>query len=370
MNEKPFELFIDSLANSGDGVGRINNKVIFVPRTCPGDLALVRIKKDKKTYAFAALVELIQQGPERTAPLCPYYENCGGCQLQHIHYSSQLQWKTKNLLTTLEKIGGLTAPFPMTEIVASPKQYHYRNRIQVHLDSIGPHFMARASHKPVYVNSCHIASPQINESLATLKPLRRPKKQKLELALHDGGVGIYSVDPMGHSELGFRQVNEEQNQFLIDKTLSLFKSANIHSVLDLYCGQGNWLHHIHKHWPDLQCVGVDNNPVNIEKANSISKGQIRFHLSDAMEFLAQAQYIPDLLILDPPRKGLDPQLIEQLSQNSRPQWLVYISCQPATLARDLKQLTHHAYQIRELIPVDMFPQTAHLETWCLLQSNS
>ena len=364
------EVTIDSLANSGDGVGRIDNKVIFVPYTSPGDRVRVEIQTNKKSFARARLIEVLSPSPHRVNPPCPYYGKCGGCDLQHIDYPTQVHWKRENLLSCLSKIAKLEDLSIVQEVVKSPNTFHYRNRLQVHVDSTGPYFLQKNSHQPVHIDRCLIAEEAINEKLKDIPLPKKGKSQKLELATHADSVKVYHVDPMGSSELGFRQVNTLQNNTLIEKTLAVITQQNVSTVLDLYCGQGNWIKAIHKTWPHISCTGVDNNPTNIAKAKSHGSENLQFVLADAETFLAQQSESFDLMILDPPRKGCDPQLFQALQTARRPGLVLYISCHPATLARDLCSLKDLDYSVLEVLPVDMFPQTSHLETWCMLRSNS
>lgn len=361
---------IDSLANSGDGVGRVDNKVIFVPYTSPGDRVRVELLTNKKSFARARLIEIVSPSPHRVSPPCPYYGKCGGCDMQHLDYATQIFWKRENLLSCLSKIAKLEDLSCVREVMPSPHLYHYRNRLQIHLDANGPYFLQKNSHNPVYIDRCLIAEEAINEKLNDIPRPKKGRIQKIELASQSNGVGIYSVDALGSSGLGFRQVNSRQNDQLIQKTLSVFAEQNVSTVLDLYCGQGNWAKAIHQAWPQISCLGVDNNPTNISKAKAHTSENLQFELAHAENFLSQQETIFDLMILDPPRKGCDPKLFEALRKSNRPRFVVYISCHPATLARDLFSLKELDYSVQEILPVDMFPQTSHLETWCMLRSNS
>ena len=361
---------IDSLANSGDGVGRVDNKVIFVPLTCPGDRVRVELQTHKKSFARARLVEILSPSPQRVTPPCPYYEKCGGCNLQHIDYSTQIFWKRENLLNCLTKIAKLEDLSCVQEIAPSPLPFHYRNRLQIHLNAEGPFFLQRNSHNPVSIDRCLIAEESINEKLKEIPWPKKGSTQKIELATGPDGVGVYSVNSPGFSELGFRQVNSDQNERLIKKTLTFLAEEKVSTVLDLYCGQGNWAKAIHQAWPHISCLGVDNNPTNISKAKAFTTENLEFVLAQAEDFLSQQEERFDLMILDPPRKGCDPALFQALEAAKKPRLILYISCHPATLARDLFSLKELNYRVQEILPVDMFPQTSHLETWCMLRSNS
>ncbi len=359
---------IESLSNSGDGVGRIENKVVFVPYACPEDILWVEITQDKKTFFKAKIIEQIKPSPFRVDPPCRFFGECGGCDWQHIQYEVQLDWKKKNLTDVLKKLAAFEDQTRIQPVVRSPQVFHYRNRIQVQVDSKGYSYKAKNSHKNVTIDQCLIASSKINGRLQS--PPQSTKPTKIELAEINDRVETFKVDSVKGSELGFRQVNTAQNLNLIEKTLkTIGQRGPLSTVYDLYCGQGNWSRAIHQKYPDLQCIGIDINPINIRKAQAHQSTQLRFLLGPVEKLYGELPEPADLVIIDPPRAGADEKLIEALC-NKPPRYLIYISCHPATLARDLRSLLDQDWIIEEICPFDMFPQTSHLETWCLLRSES
>lgn len=366
MKGEQHTVVVESLANSGDGVSRIQQKVVFIPFAVPGDKLLVEITVDKKSFSKAKIVKIIEPSPERIDPPCPYFGRCGGCDWQNVDYPTQLYWKKKNLVDVLEKIGGLQNLEIVQNPVPSPKEFYYRNRIQVHKSKSGLYFNEKGSRKPVYIDKCLIASKAINESLTQALEQRAPK---IEIAEMSTGIEFFKVNSKGESQLSFRQVNTEQNQFLIDKCLHVVESTKSQKVVDLYCGQGNWSVALKSANPELECIGIELNPIAVQKAKKNEREGLTFLEGAVEEIYPNLSFLPDLAIIDPPRAGCDPTVIHTLSKNP-PRFLIYISCHPATLARDIKQLLDQNWQLEEVIPVDMFPHTSHLETWCLLRSET
>lgn len=361
------DLTIDSLANSGDGVGRIDNKVIFVPYSAPGDKLKVEITQNKKTFAKGEVVEVVESSNERTEPNCQYFGDCGGCDWQHVGYEKQLEWKRKNLQSVLEKIGGLADVELVENTQPCSQVFGYRNRIQVNFDKNGIFYFKKGSKQKCYIDECAIADPLINEWLKTSGP-KQKMKGKLEIALNPNGeIDLFKVDQHGQSELGFRQVNSEQNHFIQTQILNLIEQENLKTVTDLYCGQGNFTLSIAERNPDIECLGVDINPTNNQWANDNRRPNTRFLLGDVGKLYEQWSQGTDLTIIDPPRSGCDDIVLDCLNKNPSP-WLAYISCHPATMARDLKHLLASGWEIHLIKPVDMFPQTSHLECLTILRS--
>ncbi len=360
-------LTIDSLANSGDGVGRLNDKVVFVPFALPGEEIEAEILQDKKTFAKAKVCKIVKASKDRIAPECPVFGRCGGCDWQNLKYDQQLVWKQQHLVDVLKKIAKIEPGEWLQPIQPAPSLFNYRNRIQLHTDRKGVFYFAKSSQQPVYIDQCPIATESINHWLLTNKNKLTKQKTKIELAeMDDGSVKTFKVDKKGHSELGFRQVNSEQNQFICQEIIAHVQHHQISTVDDLYCGQGNWSLSLAEACPKIHCRGIDNNPVNIKKAQARAPENCEFQLGDASELIEDELPKRDLFIIDPPRAGCSIEVIEKLSHNPPP-WLVYISCHPATMARDLKLLLDSGWSVKTMIPVDMFPQTSHLECLTILQ---
>jgi len=351
------EIQIDRLATGGHGVGRYEGFVIFVPYSAPGDTVRVAISEIKKNFAYAEIKEIINASASRVTPKCKYYGLCGGCNWQHLSYSEQLKqkqaivdWAFKNLIAS-------------RPIIPSPKEWNYRRRVQLHQENSRIGFLKRNAYEVVPTASCEIA----REELLANWPKPSPELgQKFELGVDEENK-IY-IDPLkGHSP-EFTQVNIEQNKNLQRLVAEFAKKINSKNLYDLYCGSGNFAFAIAQETTSIQVIGVDVDHRLIQKANEKSK-----KLNLNLEFLAQRDdkikgeinFSDSTVVLDPPRAGCSPQLIEKLLQD-RPEGIIYVSCHPQTAARDMKILTTK-YALEELVPLDMFPQTDHIEVVGLLR---
>lgn len=360
------ELTIESLTNSGDGLGRIDERVVFVPYTLPGDKVRIKIVQRKKTYALAEAIDLLEPSEHRITAQCSSFERCGGCDWQHVPYSMQLEAKEQQLRETLERIGFLS-DLPIEPIVQSDKPFNYRNRIQGEIRGGQFHFKQRRSDQRIAVSRCEIAEEAINEWLQS-DDLEHTPAGRVEIALIDEKIVVVPVNEKNSSELGFRQINSFVSDHLTALVLDSVSQSNCPTVVDLYCGRGTWANEIAQHNPDKQITGVDSSEDNIqaakEHAGSLSLKNVNFLQTSVEKVIGKVSINNSLCIVDPPRAGLDTTVLNGLTENHCQQ-LIYVSCHPATLARDLKLLTQADYKIQSIQPLDMFPQTAHLE--CLVQ---
>ena len=359
------KVVVESLANSGDGVGRINEKVVFIPYACPGDELLIELTTNKKTFAKAKIVEILNPSEDRIIPECQFFGDCGGCDWQHINYKTQTHWKVENLKQSLTRIGKIEVSHLIQPIQESPKKLEYRNRIQLNSEKHKYFYYQKNSNKKCYIDQCLLADPLINNYLKENQG--SDKKQKNEYALMNDHVDVFYVSERGQSDLGFRQVNDQQNLWIQKKVLEWLEDKAIKNVLDLYCGQGNWALEISKNFESIQCLGIDNNSINIDIADQQSNKNCHFKLGDSAIEITRLDEHFDLTIIDPPRAGCSPEFIENF-KNLSTDYLIYISCDPATLARDLGQLLQSGWDLESIHPIDMFPQTAHLECLCFLHS--
>ncbi len=370
MEPKEAELVIQSLTNSGDGLGRLDDRVVFVPYTLPGDKVKIKITQRKKTFALAEVVEILEPGEGRVDPKCNYFEQCGGCDWQHVPYAAQLEAKEHQLRDTLERIGSL-GQIPIEPIASSEQHFGYRNRIQGEIRNGEFHYKRRRSDQRIAVKRCEIAEEPINEWLATELPNAAPGR--VEIAIVNDEVVVLPVNQKNSTELGFRQVNTQISQHLTDRLLEIVSKSACEAIIDLYCGRGNWTTQIAALHPDKHVIGVDSSSDNIDAARTAAHkqrlGNAQFHLSTVEKLIHKLPVQHSLCIVDPPRSGLDTAVAEGLLQHA-PQELIYVSCHPATLARDLKLFKQEGYEIASLLPLDMFPQTAHLESLVHLKAKA
>ena len=369
-------LRIESLSyHGGRGVGRANGEVIFVPETAPGDLVKVEIIEKEKNYSVGVVLERLEESAERVVPPCPVFKLCGGCDWQHISYPEQLRQKQGILEASFRNINKNYGPLQFQPFRASPLPYRYRNRIQLHRKGTQIGYFRRGTHDLIAIEDCHLVEKEIAEVLPTL--LRHPQKEwgkKFEIARTESGP-VQVVSHQGNPQfVTFSQVNSAQNRQLIETVL-----AQIHSepkeILDLYCGHGNFTLPLARHFPNASVTGVELSSFNVQIANQKKSSQnlsnVAFVANDVLSFLTQASTPPGgLILLDPPRTGLARDVLKRVIE-LKPSTLIYISCQPMTLTRDLDILLKGSdLKIEWVEGFDMFPQTAHVEVLTVMRRQS
>jgi len=325
--------------------------VVFVPFTAPGDTITARTVKEKKSFAEARTVNLATPSPDRVEPPCPYFTACGGCVYQHLSYDVQLTIKSRQVADTLRRVGKLEG-VPMQPIVASPKPFGYRNRIRIHRAEGATGFFGFESRRLVDVEQCLLAQPEVNEAL---RKLRRSKVED----------GDYSLRAPGGSGPFFEQTNQGVTQALIellDRTLHKDQAL----LVDAYCGGGLFAKALGHHAEKV--IGVESNGAAIEYARQHAKPGQTFLHGDVADHLGEILSTHPLdrttVLLDPPSEGVTARVTDFLLSNP-PAEIAYVSCNPATLARDLA-LLKSAFRIESVTPLDMFPQTAEIEVFAHL----
>lgn len=336
---------IDDVAFGGNGVGRSDGKALFVPFTIAGEEVSVRVIKQKKNFAIAELISVDVPSPHRVQPHCPYFGECGGCAYQHIDYAKQLAIKSRQVEQTLRRVGKF-AELPMEPIVASLKPYGYRNRICVHAADGVIGYYAREGHRVIDVEKCPIASAAVNEGLTDLRRHR----------LHDGD---YTVNEPNRPRF-FEQVNDDVAREMLEVVRGLVRRGQA-VLIDAYAGAGFFA----KGLADLfeSTFGIESNPFAVEEARRSAGEQEKYVIGDVANYLPDALSSRDstgiTLVLDPPAIGI-PARVSDAILASTPIEIVYVSCDPATLARDLAILCR-TYRLESVTPLDMFPQTAEIE---------
>ncbi len=338
-------LTIDDIAFGGKGVGRADGKVVFVPFTIPGEQVDVQVVTQKKKFAEARLVSIQKSSPTRVAPRCPYFGRCGGCAYQHLNYSAQLEMKARQVEQTLRRVGRLEH-VPMKPILGSPQNYNYRNRIRVHVSDGKIGFYAVESHALVDVDCCPIASPAVNDRLSDLR--QRPVTD-----------GDYTLAAQGSGEF-FAQVNDGVAQQLIEVVKGLVRPDQS-TLIDAYCGAGFFAKQLAPQFEKV--LGIEENSFAIAHALRSAKPHESYIAGDVAAHLPGVLATHDLqkttLMLDPPATGVAPRVLDSILA-APPREIVYVSCNPATLARDLAILCP-AFTLQSVTPLDMFPQTAEIE---------
>ena len=340
------EVTIQDMAFGGDGVARHEGRVIFVPMAASGDRLNVRITGVKKDFARAEITGLLQAGPGRCEPKCPYFGLCGGCQYQHLDYETQLVVKEKQLRDVLERIGGITAP-EIKGFLRSPQAYGYRNRISVHHENGKIGYRGCDGRTLVEIQECAIASVEVNRKLRHL--LSKP-----------GTREHYSLRESDIPNEGFYQVNRFLLEPLRD-AVAAEVTPGVPLVLECYGGSGFFT----AAYADrtARIILAESNPKLVQEARKTMPGHVEIHEEESETVLAGWINNPGLpgmeIIVDPPREGLSP-VMRQLLADMNAQKLIYLSCNPSTLARDLKELSP-AWKPLHFQPIDLFPQTAHFE---------
>jgi tRNA/tmRNA/rRNA uracil-C5-methylase (TrmA/RlmC/RlmD family) len=359
------ELQIEDVAFGGKGVARDAGKAVFVPFTIDGERISADVVREKKNFAEAELNELLEPSPHRVNPECPYFARCGGCAYQHMSYEHQLEIKAHQVEQTLKRIGHFTS-VPMQPIVASPKPYAYRNRITVHCEDGVIGFYRRDEHRLIDVERCPIAMPEVNEELEKLRT-GNPRDGHFTLRAHSGSRV-------------FSQTNDAITDRLLGQVSKLLPERGA-LLIDAYCGAGFFAKSLREKFERV--IGIDWDKFAIAEANETASEKELYLAGDvdavlqsrsgalqgAVEEVRRSGERRSLtLIVDPPATGLTINTRQAIIELA-PDTLIYISCNPSTLARDLAGL-HQAFGIESLTPFDMFPQTAEIEVAVKLTAQS
>ena len=358
------DLKIEDVAFGGKGVAREHGKAVFVPYTIEGELVSAEIVREKKQFSEAELVEVKQSSPNRVAPQCPYFGRCGGCAYQHIDYQHQLAIKWRQVRDALQRIGKLK-DVPMRPIIPSPRQYAYRNRITVHAQDGVIGFFRRDSHRLIDIECCPISREEINRALAELRERKH---------LRDGHYTLRT----GSEPRVFSQVNDDVAQALRNLIVDL-APANQDLLIDAYCGAGFFAKALLDKFERV--IGIDWDRFAIAAAKESATEKETYVAGDVEDVEAtvsaafesgdvQPQALgtsaATTMIVDPPATGLTEGARKAIT-NLAPETLIYVSCNPPTLARDLKEL-QHKFAINSITPLDMFPQTAEIEVLAHLEA--
>jgi len=343
------DLKIEDVAFGGKGVGRENGKAVFVLYTIEGETISAEIIREKKQFAEAELVEVKQGSPHRVTPECPYFGRCGGCAYQHISYEHQLAIKWRQVRDALQRIGKLKN-VPMRPIIPSPEQYAYRNRITVHAQDGTIGFFRRDSHRLIDIERCPISRDEVNRELAELRA---------QQFVRDGHYTLRA----SHEARVFSQTNDAVANALRDLIADLV-APNQQLLIDAYCGAGFFAKALLDKFERV--IGIDWDRFAIEAAKENAKEKETYIAGDVDTELQQVGSIAPpfkrektALIVDPPATGLTPTTRKAIIDLA-PSTLIYVSCNPPTLARDLKDL-REKFTIESVTPLDMFPQTAEIE---------
>jgi 23S rRNA (uracil1939-C5)-methyltransferase len=416
---------IESVAFRGYGVARVKGKVVFIPYTVTGDQAWVEMTEEKEKYSIGRLIRIIEPSPWRVNPPCPSFGSCGGCQWQHIDYLIQCKLKKDILKDALNRLGGLKEA-PSITVIPSPQSFGYRIRTQLKAKGKVLGYFQERSHRIVGIRECQIVHPLINQMISFIRMmfLPFPRVEEIEINVspdESKGVLIFHTLSFGRgkekvlreflqthalikgivitkkerlnifgdptlnvtiplsqarekrnlkfriSSESFSQINLEQNQTLIQTVLQFSEVNKEDRVLDLYAGVGNLTLPLAVGTKEV--LGIEENRRAMEDAcfNSEKNGIrncefIPGRVEDVLRHWKREK--PDLVVLDPPRKGCKT-VLDQVVR-LKPKKIVYVSCDPTTFSRDLRLFSERDYSLQKLCLIDMFPQTYHMEVIGLL----
>ncbi len=351
------DLKIQDVAFGGKGVGRESGKAVFVPYTIDGELVSAKVVREKKQFVDGELVDVRESSPDRVHPPCPYFGRCGGCAYQHISYEHQLAIKWRQTRDVLQRIGKLKE-VPMRPIITSPEQYGYRNRITVHAQNGVIGFFRRDSNRLIDIERCPISRHEVNRALADL----RAQKAR---------DGHYTLRPSAGPRI-FSQTNDAVANAL-HHLISQLIPADQELLIDAYCGAGFFAKRLLDKFERVIGIDWDKFAIKAAKENATLKetyiaGDVDLELKRMGPIASTFEREKTTLIVDPPATGLTAKSREAIVDLA-PATLVYVSCNPATLARDLKEL-QNKFTINSVTPLDMFPQTAEIEVAVHLQTTS
>ncbi|WP_058828955.1 23S rRNA (uracil(1939)-C(5))-methyltransferase RlmD [Paenibacillus polymyxa] len=474
--QKNDEAVIDIIGmnHDGEGVGRVEGFTLFVPGALPGEKVRVKVLKTKKQYGYAKLLDIVQASPDRIAAPCAIYDQCGGCQIQHMSYEAQLGWKRQHVVDVLERIGKLSVATESSEhtaevladsadgnadhmsrvqgVVVHPtlgmsEPWRYRNKAQVPIGvtegGLVGGFYARGSHRIVDMNTCLIQDERNDEVVARVKEIGRMlgisayneetgrgllrhvvvktafRTGEMMLVLVTNGRDIPHAeawigsirehiphvasicqnvntkrtnvifgdetrvlwgreviyDYIGNvqfaiSARSFYQVNPVQTEVLYSKTVEYAGLTGKETVIDAYCGIGTISLFLAQHADQVYGVEIVKEAIDDARSNALlnEMRNVKFEVGaseDVIPAWKEQGITADVIVVDPPRKGCDPRLLDTILE-MKPERVVYVSCNPSTLARDLRILEDGGYSTVEVQPVDMFPHTVHVESVALL----
>ena len=392
------EVKIDRLDHQGRGIASLD-KVTFIPNTLPGEIVDIEITTSKSKYNIGKVNRYISESNSRIKPICPYYNICGGCELMHLSYENELKYKEDKIKNIMSRYAGLDN---VSNIVGCNTELSYRNKVTFKVDK-KISLSKKESDELVNVDKCLLISDRMNSYISILNKMDltgineviiRDSDEILIIFMCSEDIDIdaslldcnvvkyykkyetlkgnnYIIDKIGDlsykiSPSSFFQVNKYQVKNLYDLVLNNLDLNKNDKVLDLYCGTGTIGLYVAKYSNEV--LGIEINEDAIKDAdynkelNNIHN--ISFIAGDS-KIIHNIKFNPNKIIVDPPRAGLDKKVIDDII-NINPERIVYVSCDPITLARDLNILKEN-YNVEKIIPVDMFPRTYHVETVMVLE---
>jgi tRNA/tmRNA/rRNA uracil-C5-methylase (TrmA/RlmC/RlmD family) len=358
-------LRINDVAFGGEGVARLDDFVVFVPFVISGEEVEVEITEVKRSFARGRLLRVLCPSAERVAPACAYFGACGGCQYQHMAYATQLRVKHKQIADVFQRIGGFESD-RIAPLIPCPQPYGYRNRVMIRSQWNKPEqrlnigFVRWDCGLVEDIEECRIAEPAINSQIAKVRTQPPPR----------GGIKVVLRIPPAGWEVppdSFFQNNFFLLPTLVETVRATVRRSGARHLIDLYCGVGFFGIELADSVERFVGVEYDQSAVQAARRNAQAHGRsngefVAASVEEALPSLFK-RFAPEttVTVLDPPRKGSQPPVLRLLRQQ-RPAQVIYISCHPATMARDLNVLCQeNVFELMQVIPLDMFPQTQHVE---------
>jgi 23S rRNA (uracil1939-C5)-methyltransferase len=382
-----FTLTLTSWGRLGEAMGDFDGHNVFVAGGIPGERVVAEVVKVHRKYVSAKVVDVLEASPDRVTPPCPYYGDCSGCQWQHLSYDAQLKTKREKVIDALQRVGDLADP-PVSEVSPSPDQYGYRNHARFTINRDGAlGFVNRETRQFVRIEKCLLMHQGVND---LLEELQDHCGETTQLSIRAGKYsGDFLIQPyLVHPEIGvltgqkrytesvagqdflvsspsFFQVNVEQAAAAADVVRERLHLTADDVLLDAYTGVGTFAILLAPSVKQVIAVEESSAAVADAKQNAGELQNIEFVLGRTEDVLRKLPVKPDVVVLDPPRSGCQPRALESLIEMG-PSRVAYVSCDAETLGRDLKILCQSGYRLDEVAPLDMFPQTHHVECVALL----
>ncbi|MEO8355052.1 MAG: class I SAM-dependent RNA methyltransferase [Chloroflexota bacterium] len=403
------EITLTTFTYGGDAMGRLvdpltgaGGRAVFVPFGLPGERVRIRLTEEKRTFARGELVEILEPSPHRITPRCIHFGVCGGCHYQHLPYEKQLEVKVEILRDQLTRIGKIENP-PVQKMVASPGPWNYRNHVQFHLTREGkPGYVTAARPRVFAIFECHLPEGSINSLWPQLEfepemniervSLRSGVDDELMLVLDsdsaeapeleiEAGISVThifeenTVVIAGNDNITIRvlerdfrvsaaaffQVNTAMAAKMVEHLITHLPITSSSTILDIYCGAG-----LFSAFLAPKCgrvIGVESSESACEDfvVNLDEFENVELYEGLAEDVIPHLEAKPDIVLVDPPRAGLDKSVVDGILKLN-PKVIAYVSCDPSTLARDAARLIKGGYQLKDVTPFDLFPQTYHIES--------
>lgn len=412
MTPATYDVLLEKLTYGGEAMGRLpDGRAVFVPFGLPGEHIRIELVEDKRSFARGKLIEILKVSPERIDPKCKHFGKCGGCHYQNLPYEKQLQAKTEILRDQLQRIGKIENP-PITQMIASPLEWNYRNHVQFHLTAEGKiGFINAKGNSTLPIEECHLPETGINafwpelqfesnkdvervslragqdEELMVILESESPEAPELEIEADVSVVHLFDehavviagrdhliINILGKdfrvSAASFFQVNTTMAKKMVEHLVARLPVTELTTLLDVYCGAGLFSKFFAEKCQ--QVIGVETSEsacedfaFNLDEFDNVElyEGTAEEVLPALAGRLDSSTYV----IVDPPRAGIEKHVLDAII-SIKPQIIAYVSCDPSTLARDAARLINGGYRLVEVTPFDLFPQTYHIESISIFET--